>query len=269
MRVQLTRLAHVNKFRFALLALLALVLNSVPLFNQNAAFAQGKGVGKDDPHGLAICPLQFEAMVHQGTNAEKFSLTGVLDLKAEGTNGALDGALVLDTGFRLPLHGQLNGRAVNFILDLGDDVSVNGVGTVLTSRGEHGCLILDGGGVFVGPNRDDVGSWLTSFFPPSGSGGSGTTTSTPPIIKNPTFNDRGRIEMQIAGSFIQPGATLTITAPFSTVTYGPFSLQGDVTGTLLIGVYDANTVQPINTCRFFTVTNPDGTKSSAVTLCRG
>src|SRR5205085_2661126 len=112
----------------------------VPLFNQNAAFAQGKGVSKDDPHGLAICPLQFEATVHQGTNAEKFSLNGTLDLKAEGLNGALDGALVLVTGFRLPLHGQLNGRAVNFILDLGADVSVNGVGTVLTSRGDHGCL---------------------------------------------------------------------------------------------------------------------------------
>jgi hypothetical protein len=266
MKGQLTRLAHTHKFRFALLALLALVLNSVPLFNQNAAFAQGKSAGKDDPHGLAICPLQFEATVHQGTNAEKFSLTGVLDLKAEGTNGALDGALVLDTGFRLPLHGQLNGRAVNFILALSDDVSLNGVGTVLTSRGEHGCLILDGGGVFVGPNKDDGGSWLTSFFGGSGSGGS---TCTTPIIKSPTFNDRGRIEMQGAGSCIMPGATLTITAPYSTTIYGPFSLQSDSSGAFLIGVYDANTVQPINTCRFFTVTNPDGTKSSAVTLCRG
>src|SRR5207248_10892920 len=138
MKGQLTRLAHVNKFRFALLALLALVLNSVPLFNQNAAFAQGKGVSKDDPHGLAICSLQFEATVHQGTNAEKFSLTGALDLKAEGTNGALDGALVLDTGFRVPLHGQLNGRAVNFILDLGEGVSVIGVGSVLISSCVHG-----------------------------------------------------------------------------------------------------------------------------------
>ena|SRR5205085_1599902 len=265
MKVQLTRLTHRNKFRFALLALLALVLSGVPLLSQKAAFAQGKGSSKGDPQGLALCPLQFEATVHQGPNAEKFSLTGVLDLKAEGTNGALDGALVLDTGFRLPLHGQLNGRAVNFILALSDDVSLNGVGTVLTSRGEHGCLILDGGGVFIGPNKDDVGSWLTCFFCNTGGG----STCTTPIIKSPTFNDKGRIEMQIAGSCIMPGATLTITAPFSPVTYGPFALQSDSSGVFLIGVYDANSVQPINACRFFTVTNPDGTKSSAVTLCRG
>ena len=254
-----------NKIKFGLVSLLALLFVATLLPARHTALAQGKGVGKDDSHGLTLCPLQFEATVHQGTNAEKFSLTGVLDLKAEGTKGALDGALVLDTGFRVPLHGQLNGRAVNFILALSDDVSLNGVGTVLTSRGEHGCLILDGGGVFVGPNKDDVGSWLTCFFCNTGGG----STCTTPIIKSPTFNDKGRIEMQIAGSCIMPGATLTITAPFSPVTYGPFALQSDSSGVFLIGVYDANTVQPINACRFFTVTNPDGTKSSAVTLCRG
>src|SRR5205809_468263 len=76
MKVQLTRLTHRNKFRFALLALLALVLSGVPLLSQKAAFAQGKGSSKGDPQGLALCPLQFEATVHQGPNAEKFSLTG-------------------------------------------------------------------------------------------------------------------------------------------------------------------------------------------------
>jgi len=254
-----------NKIKLGLVSLLALLFVATLLPARHTALAQGKGVGKDDSHGLTLCPLQFEATVHQGTNAEKFSLTGVLDLKAEGTNGALDGALVLDTGFRVPLHGQLNGRAVNFILALSDDVSLNGVGTVLTSRGEHGCLILDGGGVFVGPNKDDVGSWLTCFFCNTGGG----STCTTPIIKSPTFNDRGRIEMQIAGSCIMPGATLTVTAPFSTTTYGPFALQSDSSGAFLIGVYDASVVQPVNTCRFFTVTNPNGIASNTVTLCRG
>src|SRR5436190_24072029 len=111
MKGQLTRLAHVNKFRFALLALLALMLNSVPLFNRNAALAQSKSVGKGEPHGLTICPLQFEATVHQGTNAEKFSLTGVLDRSEERRVGKEGRSRVLDKGFKVPLHGKINGRA--------------------------------------------------------------------------------------------------------------------------------------------------------------
>ncbi|PYS89575.1 MAG: hypothetical protein DMF64_17240, partial [Acidobacteria bacterium] len=83
-----------NKIKFGLVSLLALLFVATLLPARHTALAQGKGV-KGDPHGLTLCPLQFEATVHQGPNAEKFSLTGVLDLKAEGTNGALDGALVL------------------------------------------------------------------------------------------------------------------------------------------------------------------------------
>ena len=34
------------------------------------------------------------------------------------------------------------------------------------------------------------------------------------------------------------------------------------------GVYDAATVQPVGTCRMFTVTNPGPVTSAAVTRCR-
>src|SRR5437868_593721 len=210
-----------NKIRFGSVSLLALLLVTALLPARPTALAQSKTAGQDDAHAEQLCPLRFEGTVHQGANAEKFSLIGVLDLRVASSNGKLDGYLVLDTGFRVPAHGQLNGRAINFLFDLGSDVSVIGIGTVLTSRGEHGCLSLKGGGIFTGPNQSDVGSWLISFF----GGGGGGSNCTTPIIKNPTFNANGRLKMENAGSCIMDGATLTVKVPFSTTTHGPFSLQ--------------------------------------------
>src|ERR1051326_4519525 len=213
-----------------------------------------------------LCSLRFEATVHSGPNAEKFSLHGTLTLEASGPFGEVDGVLVTDPpSSRVPAHGQILGRAANLIFDIGDNVEVNGVGTMLPMRGTRGCVVLEGGGVFAGPNDADLGTWLTSLF---GSGGGSTTCSVPAIL-SPSLNSVGRIVMQSGGSCITiPGATVTVAVPLTTTKFGPFNLQSDTSGGLIVGVYDPSVVQPAVTCRIFTVTNPNGQMSGAVTLCR-
>jgi|GEM_PF-6167339 len=217
----------------------------------------------------AFCPIAFEATVHQGPNAEKLSLTGTLHLIRKGNEGEVDGFLRLETGFEVPVFGQINGRAANLLFDLGNDVFIVGTGTMLQSLSDEGCLNLKGGGVFAGPHPADVGSWgIGSTFGTGGGGGGTVCSPAMPIIQSPAFNSVGRIRMNGGGSCIQSGATVKVQVPFSTTTYGPFPLQFDSSGAFLVGVYDANTVQPAGTCRIFTVSNPGSNPSSAVTLCR-
>ena len=256
-----------NKAKVTSVGLLALCLSAALCLHRVPVLAEPQEQAKDERAQSAFCPIAFEATVHYGPNAEKLSLTGALHLTSRGNQGQLEGFLRMEQGFAVLVHGQLNGRAINLLFEVDQDVSIVGVGTVLPSRGEHGCLELKGGGIFVGPNPTDVGSWdLGSSFG-TGSGGGGTTCAGP-MIKNPTFNSVGRIRMDGGGSCIQSGATLKVQVPFSTTTYGPFTIQFDTSGAYLVGVYDANTVQPVGACRIFSVTNPDGRVSNSVTLCR-
>ena len=133
-----------------------------------------------------------------------------------------------------------------------------------------GVSVVNASGMFgIGRlESGDSGDWsLASFF--GGGSGSTTTTCTSPVIKNALLSSRGTIRMDAKGSCIQTGATVKLQVPFSTTTFGPFNLQSDTSGTLVVGAYDGDAgVQPVGTCRIFTVTNPDGKVSNSVTLCR-
>lgn len=103
------------------------------------------------------CSLPFEATVLSGPDAE-LALIGTLDLDVDET-GSASGLLTTDDGLEVPVVGQINGRAINLVFDLGDDVYIFGLGTSVEPIGAESC---GGslGGPFVGPALDDTGTWL-------------------------------------------------------------------------------------------------------------
>src|SRR5205814_8087422 len=91
---------------------------------------------------------------------------------------------------------------------------------------------LRGTGSLTGAGRaaSDRGGWLLSTFG-TGDNGNPPPTSAVPIVWNPTVAN-GKIFVDAAASFIiSPGATLTLQVPFSTTTYGPYTLNWDTNGT--------------------------------------
>src|SRR5262249_37265000 len=72
---------------------------------------------------------------------------------------------------------------------------------------------------------------VTSFF---GNGDSTTPlcANGVPIAKNPSYTN-GRVFVDAPASCIMTGATMKLLVPFSTTTYGPYSVQFDDSGTRL------------------------------------
>lgn len=253
----------------ALFICLTLGLIFVPQTSVNAV----NNDDDDDGGTMRFCPQQFEATVHQGPDAEKLGVRGTISLERTGDKGQVDGRVLLEDGSAIPVHGQIFGRAANLMLDLGNDVHVTGTGTILRKKNPHeNCVFLGGGGTFSGPQEADMGTWgvsncaVTSFFCPD---------PPPPIdctvdkIKNAILQPNGRITFAAGGSCVQPNTDkLTVINITTGETYGPFSLQYDITGTLFVGIYNGNQIQPVGTCRNFYVTNAAGLRSSTVKLCR-
>lgn len=107
--------------------------------------------------GPVHCLIDFEATVRQGPSSG-VALLGVLDFKVDGA-GVLYGKLMQKDGGELLVAGQVEGRAVHLVFDLGDEQNVFGVGTAKAQITNDTCgLAL--GGPFVGPAAGDSGDWL-------------------------------------------------------------------------------------------------------------
>jgi hypothetical protein len=101
------------------------------------------------------CVVEFEATVRLGPSAG-LTLRGRLAGVVDAAGHLSQGAFVLADGTRLPLVGQLNGRAINLLIQLSAGRNVYGVGTL-----ENDLHLCSGslGGVFSGPLAGDLGDW--------------------------------------------------------------------------------------------------------------
>ena len=102
------------------------------------------------------CEFEFDATVHQGPSAG-LALIGILQFDLD-TTGGLTGTFALEDGSEALVAGQVNGRAVNLIFDLGDQRYIYGVGTSLYNVRDEDCG-GELGGPLVGPEPGDSGDW--------------------------------------------------------------------------------------------------------------
>lgn len=86
------------------------------------------------------------------------SFTGTLR-PSEGQSSVVFGNLEVSNPQSVPVVGQVNGRAYNLLLDLGNDRFISGVGTaqkIIRKRGDDAGFV---GGPAIGPERGDRGDW--------------------------------------------------------------------------------------------------------------
>ena len=110
------------------------------------------------------CSLLFVATVHQGPSTGT-KLDGTLDFTVDAA-GALSGKVTQTNPPEITGEGQVTGRAINLILNLGMNGSglgqyVFGVGTALDPIQSKTCGNLLGG-PFVGPQPGDSGDWVAA-----------------------------------------------------------------------------------------------------------
>jgi hypothetical protein len=112
--------------------------------------------------------MEFEAAVRIGTSAGTV-LEGVLTLDMS-EHGAIDrGSFVLADGAEIPVVGQIDGRAISLLFDLGDGAFVAGTG--LAQDDLKSCPeVIDGfvGGPLAGPGEGDLGDWRRKGKPGKG-----------------------------------------------------------------------------------------------------
>lgn len=126
------------------------ITNTTTLTDTTAA------VGRGEP-GPVHCMIDFEATVRQGPSSG-VALRGIFDFKVDEA-GVLYGKLMQADQSEIQAAGQVNGRAVNLVFELGEDQLVFGVGTAKVRITNDTCgLAL--GGPFVGPAPGDAGDWL-------------------------------------------------------------------------------------------------------------
>ncbi|HMN30029.1 MAG TPA: hypothetical protein PKE45_17890, partial [Caldilineaceae bacterium] len=119
--------------------------------------------------GPVHCLIDFEATVRQGPSSG-VALRGIFDFKVDEAGVLYDKLMQEDHG-EILAAGQVNGRAINLIFDLGDEQLLFGVGTAQARIANDTCgLVL--GGPFVGPAPGDNGDWLARRL-------GGNSSSTP------------------------------------------------------------------------------------------
>jgi hypothetical protein len=102
------------------------------------------------------CEFAFEATVYEGPSAG-LALVGSLQFDLD-PDGGLTGVFALEDGSEALVAGQVAGRAVNLIFDLGDERYIYGVGTALYNVRDEDCGGALGGPL-VGPEPGDSGDW--------------------------------------------------------------------------------------------------------------
>jgi hypothetical protein len=101
------------------------------------------------------CTIPFTATVRQGPD-EGLVLSGDLHLTWDATGAAMGELTTADA--TLMVGGQITGRAVNLIIQQGEDGWIFGVGTALNTFDQDCGGVL--GGPFSGPAEGDLGDWI-------------------------------------------------------------------------------------------------------------
>ena len=100
------------------------------------------------------CAGPFEASIYQGPDADT-SFHGTLALTIE-ESGSTTGTFTLGDGTAVNVTGQIMGRAVSLVFDMGNDDFIFGTGASLNSF--DGCNTY-AGGPLVGPSGGSSGDW--------------------------------------------------------------------------------------------------------------
>jgi hypothetical protein len=101
------------------------------------------------------CRFDFEAKVIQGPDLGT-ALIGNLALEINPTGG-ISGVLVGKDGTQVNVVGQATGRAVNLAFEVGNNLTIFGVGTARREMTGCGGVL---GGPFAGPRPGDLGDWI-------------------------------------------------------------------------------------------------------------
>ena len=126
-----------------------LLLSLVLATSGSSAFASGSSTA------TVSCTLkQFVETVYQGPD-KGLSLRGDLHLEADAT-GSVTGTLEQSQGPDVKVVGQVTGRAINLVFDLGNHQLLFGVGTLQHPLAQ--CK-SPAGGSFAGPKAPDIGTW--------------------------------------------------------------------------------------------------------------
>jgi hypothetical protein len=125
-------------------AALAALLTMVSIFAGGAFSASSS----------SACAVKFEATVHRGPDAG-LSFIGALALRVS-SSGSATGTLTPQSGAPVTAVGQVQGRAISFVLDLPKGQHLFGVGVaqnlISACRGAIG-------GALTGPRPGDSGDW--------------------------------------------------------------------------------------------------------------
>lgn len=123
--------------------------------------------------GTQLCLFPFEATVRRGPDAG-LSLDGLLALGLTPAGAVDHGQLVQADGTTVPVVGQVTGRAVNLLFQVGTGQTVYGVGTAAQDLRTACAALMTKhlyapmpplGGPLVGPKGDDSGDWATCCCP--------------------------------------------------------------------------------------------------------
>jgi hypothetical protein len=124
-------------------------------------FAAGSGWGATRPAKAQApdnvrCTAPFEATVYNGANAG-FAMLGTLDLEVNPNGAATGRVLRPGSDEVIPVVGQVAGRSVSLVFDLGDAGVIVGVGAGVNNLSECRGFV---GGTFSGPGLGDSGDWV-------------------------------------------------------------------------------------------------------------
>ena len=135
----------------------------VSVGSRSRAFAQESTPAAGEAE---LCYADFEATVRQGPSTG-LEQNGILVLRVEADGKIDEGSLIAAEGPAVTVVGQMDGRAVNLLFEVGEGQFLYGVG-VLQNDIEGGCqAALNGamGGPFVGPELGDSGDWALCCCP--------------------------------------------------------------------------------------------------------
>jgi hypothetical protein len=139
--------------------LVAVLASFIALEQQAVSFAQG-------PMPETVkCTMPFRAAVQQGASKGTM-LDGNLTFQVD-KSGDLQGELAMKNNTKVPVFGQVVGRAVSLIFEL-QAQSQGKAGSYIYGTGTTRDKILESaktcggtlGGTFAGPQDDDLGTWL-------------------------------------------------------------------------------------------------------------
>lgn len=117
----------------------------------------GSGAAQDAT--MPSCSMGFEATVGTGPNAG-LALAGDLVFQVAEDGQVPQGWLIPETGAPVPVTGQVSGRSIGLLFDLGEGGVLFGTGIA-----DDDLMACDGlwegdlGGPFAGPNPGDLGDW--------------------------------------------------------------------------------------------------------------